>query len=75
MYHNRISAFQYSSSAVGTSVPTVRVGSEVTVSLGDGRTLTGAVVRLFPSRNQIEVRFRRETRVVDIDDVLLDPLA
>ena len=56
-------------------MPTVQVGSAVTVSLGDGRTLTGAVVRLHPSRNQIEVRFRRGTRVVDIDDVLLDPLA
>ena len=47
----------------------------MTISLGDGRTLTGEVVRLHPSRNQIEVGFGRETRVVDIDDVLLDPLA
>ena len=76
MYHNRISAFQYSSSAAGTSVPTVQVGSEVTVSLGDGRMSIGAVVRLISSRDQIEVRFLRwRTRVVHIDDVLLDPSA
>ena len=74
VYNNGINAFQYSSSAAGASVPTVQVGSVVTISLGDGQTLTGAVVRLNRHRNQIVVRFGTRDQVVDIGDVLL-PLA
>ena len=74
VYNNDINAFQYSSSAAGLSVPTVQVGSMVTVSLGDGTTSTGKVVRLNQHRNQIVVRFGTRDQVVDIGDVLL-PLA
>ena len=74
VYNNDINAFQYSSSAAGLSVPTVQVGSMVTVSLGDGTTSTGEVVRLNRHRNQIVVRFGTREQDVDIGDVHL-PLA
>ena len=55
-------------------MPTVQVGSEVTVSLGDGTPPTGTVMQLNRHRNQIVVRFGTREQDVDIGDVHL-PLA